>query len=786
MADQIADLIESVMPGPQGEPGRDGVDGKDLTNPGVEELLSRRMDAIDPSRLSAGRVVPLCERENLIVRDENTTGSWSKNTVSVGVLDKGWVRVTKSAVVGTRYAGVYLRVRWNRVEDLKGRWLPQVRTKDGLVLNLLNSSKVFVGVFVNSSMSWGSASGSVEMTSYLSQYEGVVDGESYASDSMYGVDLYRLVSEHPDAYPGNVGYFYAGSHLKEDSADAVDMTVRVLHVSDRRGTLEATSVDPSYMSSYMSSYMPDMVRAFSSAGQLVPLSGKNVTLREGDRDGASNTPVSVHATLSTMAEGVIRYSKPAGAGSSRYAGVYLRVRWDSLDDLSGRWLLRYSDVFAWQGRTILSKVKNWGPSDADVQVPSTSVGHDGGYMVLDLRALVSGAADRFPDNVCYLPICKYAADGVRDAVEGDIQLLHEWNVPGIVTATRLSDELAASYYTKAQVDAKLDAGGSDAYITCWGDSLTNNGGWTERLAALSGLPVVNAGVGGESSRTIMARQGADAILVDDLTIPASGPVTLAIKTRDKGLKTVLGNTVTPALRDIPAVNACRIGNVSGAIAWTGKAYDDPDGAWTFIRSTPGDPVTVDRPTPLVYDLDRDRNSPHLMVIFMGQNDGTETTTTQGITALIRRHRLMIEHAHARNVLILGLSSGSAESRREYETAMRDAFGRYFLSLREYLAHPIYAADGTTVTSCYGLADQGLTPGKTTYNGVEYDALDEIRQGIVPHQMLVDSVHYTTGTKTIIGNLIYRYCVGLGIFETATTEGTIMNKNGVGGGLASRA
>ena len=42
-------------------------------------------------------------------------------------------------------------------------------------------------------------------------------------------------------------------------------------------------------------------------------------------------------------------------------------------------------------------------------------------------------------------------------------------------------------------------------------------------------------------------------------------------------------------------------------------------------------------------------------------------------------------------------------------------------------------------------------------------LQEITEGIVPHAILADGVHYTTGTKKIISDLIYKRCKELNIF-----------------------
>ena len=288
-------------------------------------------------------------------------------------------------------------------------------------------------------------------------------------------------------------------------------------------------------------------------------------------------------------------------------------------------------------------------------------------------------------------------------------------------------------------------------IVCWGDSLTAGGGWTTTLADLSGGTVYNGGTGGENARTIMARQGADVMTINNITIPAvCEPVTIATRTDDKGILTEGGYKVTPLLQGGAHVNPVMIGEVEGTLRWTGSNYADQTGTWTFTRSEPGEEVVIDRPTAIRTNFDRIHNEKNeIMVIFMGQNGGYSS-----IDDLIDMHRKMIDHFKGKEYVILGLSSGTAAQRADYEAAMKNAFGRRFISLREYLAAPIYDEDGNII-SCYGLADQGLEPGTKEYNGVTYVALEEIAIGVVPHQIISDSVHYTAGTKTVIGEMLYR-------------------------------
>lgn len=279
---------------------------------------------------------------------------------------------------------------------------------------------------------------------------------------------------------------------------------------------------------------------------------------------------------------------------------------------------------------------------------------------------------------------------------------------------------------------------SGNYITCWGDSLTAGGGWTSTLASLSGRTVYNGGTGGENVKVIAARQGADAMIVNNITIPAdTTAVTIASRSTDGGINTVFGNKVMPLLQGGAHVNPVMIGDVEGTLAWTGSNYADTTGTWTFTRSVAGDAVTIDRETVIRTEFDRNKNTPHLMIIFMGQNGGFSSTAD-----LINTHKLMINHAKARHVIILGLSSGTASERAAYESAMKYEFGRYFISLREYL-------------SKYGLADAGLTP-------TDAD-IAAMSNGKVPPQLLTDGVHFTSATKTVIGNMLYKKCVELNIF-----------------------
>ena len=240
-------------------------------------------------------------------------------------------------------------------------------------------------------------------------------------------------------------------------------------------------------------------------------------------------------------------------------------------------------------------------------------------------------------------------------------------------------------------------------------------------------------------------------MVNNITIPAEcEPVTIAKRNADSGIKTAEGYKVTPLLQGGAHVNPVMIAGVEGVLRWTGSSYADMNGIWTFTRNASGTAVKINRPTAIRTDFDRNHNKQsELMVLFIGQNGGYAD-----MYDLVRMHRLMIDHFKGKEYIILGLSSGTKAQRTDYESRMKKEFGRRFISLREYLAEPIYDADGRTVISCYGLSDAGIDPTETD--------IEQIKLGQVPQMLLADSVHYTAATKTVIGTMLYKKLVELEI------------------------
>lgn len=113
-------------------------------------------------------------------------------------------------------------------------------------------------------------------------------------------------------------------------------------------------------------------------------------------------------------------------------------------------------------------------------------------------------------------------------------------------------------------------------IVGWGHSFINNGAYLNRLHALTGLPVYNFGLAGQTSDAIAARQGGAPAYYAPVggVIPAAGAVTL-----------------TPAVpgpcRSLaaPVDLSCRLAGVDGTFSWDGANAK-------FTRKSAGEAVAV--------------------------------------------------------------------------------------------------------------------------------------------------------------------------------------------------
>lgn len=268
-------------------------------------------------------------------------------------------------------------------------------------------------------------------------------------------------------------------------------------------------------------------------------------------------------------------------------------------------------------------------------------------------------------------------------------------------------------------------------ITCWGDSLTAGAGgngvtYPDVLAQLSGKMVYNMGVGGEAANTIAARQGGLQMLLSSFVIPATAT---AVK-----IEMLASNStcIYPLLQDpigAKGINPCYINDVKGILSYTGGDY-------YFTRSESGEPVNVSIYTPIVTDAMRSRRG-DVLAIFIGQNMGYSS-----YEELVAIQRSMIDYMNYddKQYVIIGLTTGTAESRSVLEALMESEYGDRFINMREYL-------------STQGMEDAGLTP---TNEDISYMNL-----GKVPPSLLSDSTHFNQYGYGLIGNKVYERMCELG-------------------------
>lgn len=205
-------------------------------------------------------------------------------------------------------------------------------------------------------------------------------------------------------------------------------------------------------------------------------------------------------------------------------------------------------------------------------------------------------------------------------------------------------------------------GGSADRVYCWGDSLTEGvGGWDSESFIdhaypdeLS-FPHVNLGCRGEDIQTIMARQGADPIvLTSAVTIPASNDEAVTIGTVSKvfdkyngvGLTTRSGETVKPLIEHEAGINPCRIGGVEGILTRELTTGLDLASTYTykFRRLKSGTAVTAAKGSEIVtYAMQHYRNG--YAVFWMGANG--RASSHQEFAAKVRK---MAEYGNYKNWL----------------------------------------------------------------------------------------------------------------------------------------
>lgn len=286
-------------------------------------------------------------------------------------------------------------------------------------------------------------------------------------------------------------------------------------------------------------------------------------------------------------------------------------------------------------------------------------------------------------------------------------------------------------------------------IVCWGDSLTIGVGGNgtnypsvlEQLITenIGEIPVYNLGVGGESSKQIMVRNGSMELeLISDITIPASKiPVEIKIQLSD-------GSQAEVLRQGDSGIEEVRLGNIIGSLSIEQQTIASENYTYYFTRDTDGRETTIPSGTNIeVVSSKKYKND--IPIIFMGTNGGWSAIDEliEQIKSIIFRQFELGQERY----LVLGLTTGTAEEREELENAMEETFGNRYINLREYL-------------STDAMDDANLTPTAEDKKQMEV--------GSVPESLRSDKIHLNATGYRLVGELVYKRMNDCGYFDYKIT------------------
>lgn len=251
------------------------------------------------------------------------------------------------------------------------------------------------------------------------------------------------------------------------------------------------------------------------------------------------------------------------------------------------------------------------------------------------------------------------------------------------------------------------------------------------------IPVVNMGIGKESTQTVLGRSGAAPFVVSkSFVIPAdTSPVAVSFTGYD-------GQRVKPLISGDIGVNPVVIGGVEGILTPDPDSYSDySNGNYSFVRSVPGAEISIEKGTKIITssaDLYRD----YIHLIFIGSYGGYDDAEE-----LAEQVKLMVSRQtkNKDRFLIIGNYAGpfrSSNFYNQFSALMTQEYGERFLNFRKYLTNE-------------AMSEFGIEP---TYNDT-----NSIKYGHIPPSVLV------TGSETELQSFLYEK-LGQLVFERMDTLG----------------
>lgn len=264
-------------------------------------------------------------------------------------------------------------------------------------------------------------------------------------------------------------------------------------------------------------------------------------------------------------------------------------------------------------------------------------------------------------------------------------------------------------------------------------------------------PVVNMGVGGESTLTILGRNGAIPYVVkkDVLVSKYQTPVPIEFTSKN-------GEKVAPLLQDregAKGLNNVVINGIEGKIS-TDSFWIEQNPCYTFTRAKEGEETVIKKGS-VIIPCAENKYRDYIAVIFMGQNGGYNGKNGKESPAvLIKQINTLIEHqtANKDKFLVVGLHTGTKEERKDLESAMQKEFKEKYFNLREYFSSP-YGVFKDYNLSLSKEDKELIKIGKTPYRFLKMEVDGE-----------TDATHFMSYSYDIIGEQIYKRLDNLGYFN----------------------
>lgn len=320
--------------------------------------------------------------------------------------------------------------------------------------------------------------------------------------------------------------------------------------------------------------------------------------------------------------------------------------------------------------------------------------------------------------------------------------------------------MATMDYSKASPFNKREGdflyGTSDSFVS-WGDSLTA-ADWSYWLALALGKAVHRAGVGGESSKGIAARQGALPYLLTPVggVIPASGPVNVTIAEPANVWPLLQGSGIPTS----PTALIGDLAGVKGSLTLVQPTtlplyYHHADDYYVFTRATAGTAVTVNRPQPFVTDFAKDRKK-DIAIFWVGRNNHSDTNLINDIEVMLRN----LDSANPRFLIVSivnGRFEGTGSSTHTSITGVNNTlaakYGRRFVDLRKFMVQ-------------YGMTEMGIPINTSDQADIDVDT--------VPSGLRSDAVHHLTTVRPLIANVIAERLYELGWVDSWTKQPYAVN------------